>query len=179
MSKFLVILFGFFACTVSLLASQALVLAQPIQHEALAMAARKTILKEIDYLEEKCANDRSVEQWLQDLTGNEARSIRWSGGACQLIGPGPLDTGSHWCGQATVILKHPKNKDDKPMIEIFFEKPVKGHPGKAYAFRGSMLAADGLNYSRFRWDFEWDWRSRFPTSGIVPEACKQEDGEAH
>ncbi|MGZ6015131.1 MAG: hypothetical protein ACXWKM_05250, partial [Phenylobacterium sp.] len=67
-----------------------------------------------------------------------------------------------------VELKHPKSRNDTPMVEIFFEAPKHGRPGKAYAFRGEMRAADGEDLSRFRKDFEYDWTSRFrPPEGAI------------
>jgi hypothetical protein len=59
------------------------------------------------------------------------------------------------------------------MIEIFFEAPEHGRPGRAYAFRGAMRAADGLNMSRYRQEFEFDWTSRFPApAGAVVDCAK-------
>jgi len=138
-----------------------------VANAALAQAARTTPVKAIDYDRERC-DDRTVEQWLTELAGVEARAIRWTGGPCQLVGPG-MDSGSSSCGQATITLAHPKSRDDRPIIEVFFEAPVQGRPGRAYAFRGTMEASDGLDLSRFRQDFEADWTSRFaaPDAAIV------------
>jgi len=126
----------------------------------LAEAARRTPVSDIDYDQRRC-DDRTVEQWLTALVGRHARRIDWTGGPCEITGPG-IDRGSDWCAQATIVLARPKSRRDKPMIEVFFEKPARGRPGKAYAFRGSMQAADGPDMSRFRKDFEYDWTSRFP-----------------
>jgi hypothetical protein len=102
-----------------------------------------------------------VAQWLAALTAGQARAIAWTGGRCRIVGPG-IDSGGRWCAQASVTLKKPLARDDRPMIEVFFEAPVRGRPGPAYAFRGAMRAADGQDMSRFRQDFEADWTSRFP-----------------
>lgn len=131
-----------------------------VSNAALAAAARATPVADIDYDLKRC-DPRTVEQWLRALVGRHVRAIVWTGGACSVVGPG-IDEGSHWCADATIILAHPRNKADRPMIEVFFEKPVSGHPGVAYAFRGVMQAADGDDMSRFRYGFEADWTSRFP-----------------
>lgn len=133
----------------------------------LAEAAKSTPLRSIDYDEDHC-DDRTVDQWLRALTGPNARSITWQGGPCQIVGMG-IDSGSDWCAQATVTLAHPKARDDKAVIEIFFDKPVHGRPGKAYAFRGMMLTPDGQDMTRFRKDFEAEWLSRFeaPEGAVI------------
>ena len=54
------------------------------------------------------------------------------------------------------------------MIEIFFEKPVRGRPGKAYAFRGVVPDRNGdIEIIRFRRDFEAAWAERFPETSFV------------
>jgi len=130
-----------------------------VANAELAAAARATPVKAIDYDQERC-DDRTVEQWLTALAGPEAREITWTGGLCQLVGPG-IDAGSSWCGQARVTLVHPLGHDDRPTIEVFFEAPSQGRPGRPYAFRGAMHAVDGDEISRFRQDFEAAWTSRF------------------
>jgi hypothetical protein len=131
-----------------------------VANASLAWAARDTPVAAIDYEQDRC-DGRTVEQWLKALTAAQARSIAWTGGPCELVGPG-IDSGSSWCAQAVVTLAHPLSRRDRPTVEVFFEKPDHGRPGRPYAFRGSMRAADGLDLSRFRKDFEYDWTSRFP-----------------
>lgn len=126
----------------------------------LAEAGKRTPVRDIDYDQDRC-DTRSVDQWLRALAGANARAIAWTGGSCRLVGPG-IDSGSRWCAQATVTLADPKSPRDRPVIEVFFEEPVHGRPGVAYAFRGGMQAADGEDLTRFRKDFEADWTSRFP-----------------
>ena len=133
------------------------------------------MLESIDDGSSYCDGKMTVEEWLKGLAGEYARAISWTGGKCQLVtGQSPLDVASwRWCAQATVSLVHPRNRDDAPMIEIFFEKPVHGRPGAAYAFRGVMMTRDdGLDFSRFRKDFEAEWRNRFPPA---PDAAGCED----
>jgi len=138
----------------------------------LARAARNAPVKAIDYDQARC-DGRTVEQWLVALAGANARAITWTGGPCQLVGPG-IDGGSHWCGQGVVTLKLPKSRDDRPLIEVFFEAPRRGRPGRPYAFRGAMLSADGLDNDRFRNDFEADWTSRFPAPpGAIVDCAQQ------
>ncbi|MFO1160746.1 MAG: hypothetical protein U1E60_18040 [Reyranellaceae bacterium] len=154
--------------------------AQPagqVSKDALAAAGRRATLAMIDYGSEYCDGAATVEAWLKALVGEQARSITWTGGKCVLVNdmrPG-IDA-SEWpyCAQATVTLVHPKNKDDEPMIEVYFEKPVQGRPGKAYAFRGIMeTREDGPDYIRFRKDFEGVWDERFPP-GPDARRCKND-----
>jgi hypothetical protein len=132
-------------------------------------AAKAAPVRAIDYDQDRC-DARTVAQWLAALTRPQARAVDWTAGRCQLVGPG-IDQGSDWCVQATVRLAHPKGRDDQPMIEVFFEDPVRGRPGKAYAFRGVMQAPDGVDISRFRNEFEYDWTSRFPASKAAVVDC--------
>jgi hypothetical protein len=128
---------------------------------ALIAAARATPLKLIDYDQVLCRNDRTIAAWLKDLTAGEARAIVWTGGGCELVDQNPIDSGSDWCAQATILLKHPKDRDDKPIVEIYFDKPSHGRPSPAYAFR-AMTGDAGLE--RSRQDFETDWLARFPAN---------------
>jgi hypothetical protein len=144
-----------------------------VANAALAAAAQRTPVRSIDYDQDRC-DGRTVRQWLADLTGSDARSIVWTGGSCELTNDlNPMDAGSSWCAQATITPTHPKNRSDRPSIEVYFEKPAHGRPGAAYAFRGEMRAADGENYSRRRDEFEFDWRSGFK-AGKQPVSCADE-----
>ena len=128
----------------------------------LVAAAKATPLKLIDYDQVLCRNDRTVEAWLKELTAGEARSIVWTGGACELNDPNnPIDSGSDWCAEATIHLKHPRSRNDQPVIEIYFDTPKHGRPSPAYAFRG-VIDDEGL--VRFRGDFEGAWLERFPAN---------------
>jgi hypothetical protein len=128
---------------------------------ALIAAAKATPLKLIDYNNDLCRNDRTVAAWLKELTAGEARAIVWTGGGCELVDQNPIDSGSDWCAQATIRLKRLKNRDDKPVVEIYFDKPSHGRPSPAYAFR-AIIEDGGLE--RFRQDFENDWLARFPAN---------------
>jgi hypothetical protein len=133
-----------------------------ISKAALIAAARQATLKNIDYGQEYCDSDMSVDAWLKALVGKEARTITWTGGECELVNPyGTLIDAKEWpyCAQATITLKHPKTRTDRAVIEIYLEKPVDGHPGAAYAFR-SMT--ETIGYLRSRKDFEADWDDRLP-----------------
>ena len=135
----------------------------------LIAAAKATPVRAIDYDDERC-DERTVQQWLAELTGAEARRIAWTAGPCRIVGPG-IDAGATWCAQATVVLARPHGPKDRPMVEVFFEDPKAGRPGRAYAFRGAMRAADGLDMSRFRRDFEYDWTSRFKPAADAIVDC--------
>jgi hypothetical protein len=144
---------------------------------ALAAAGRATPLKLIDYGTDYCDGAITVETWLKALVGRHARRIDWTGGQCQLVNdmrPGIDASSWAYCAQATVTLAQPRDKDDTPTIEIYFEKPDQGRPGKAYAFRGVLETRDdGPDYIRFRKDFEAEWNERFPPGANAPR-CKDE-----
>jgi hypothetical protein len=143
-------------------------------HIAKAMliaAAQQAMLKDIDYDQHYCDSDMTVDAWLKALVGKEVRAIAWTGGECQLVNPyGGIDA-KEWpyCAQATVTLKHPRSRNDRPMIEIYFETPVDGHPGVAYAFRSVL---DDVGYLRSRKDFEAAWDERFSPA---PDAARCKD----
>jgi hypothetical protein len=148
------------------LAGPALAKARPgythgVANAALVAAAKATPLKLIDYDEVLCRNDRTVEAWLKELTAGDAKAIVWTGGPCELVGPDGIDTGSDWCAQAAILLKHPRNRQDRPMVEIYFDTPTHGRPSPAYAFRGML---DDVGLVRFRADFESAWLERFPAN---------------
>jgi hypothetical protein len=129
---------------------------------ALIAAAKATPLRLIDYDQALCRDDRTVAAWLKELTAGDARAIVWTGGSCELVDTlNPIDSGSAWCAQAVILLKHPKDRHDRPQIEIFFDTPAHGRPSPAYAFR-AITAGDGL--IRFRQDFESVWLARFPAN---------------
>jgi hypothetical protein len=139
---------------------------------ALIAAARQATLKDIDYGQNYCDSDITVDAWLKALVGKEARAITWNGGECELVNPyGTLIDAKEWpyCAQATVTLKHPKSRTDRAVIEIYFESPVDGHPGVAYAFR-SM--SEDIGYLRTRKEFEASWDDRFPPA---PDAARCKD----
>jgi len=131
----------------------------------LVAAAKQAHWKVLDELQSYCDSDRPIEAWLKALVGQEARAVTWTGGACQIVNGGHpgLDVASWpYCAQATVALSHPKSPDDRPMIEIYFEEPVNGQPGAAYAFRGVIAAEDWGDPLRFRQYFSRAWHARFP-----------------
>lgn len=154
--------------------------AQPskqVSGAALVAAAKQATLKMIDYGEDHCDGDLTVEAWLTALVGKEARSIAWAGGKCVLVNdmrPGIDASSWPYCAQATITLARPRNRKDSPIVEIYFEKPEQGRPGKAYAFRGVMETRDdGPDYIRFRKDFEAVWEERFASPSTKPR-CKDE-----
>jgi hypothetical protein len=151
--------------------------AQSVSNAALATAGRQATLRMIDYGADYCDGASTVEAWLKALVGTEARSIAWSGGQCVLVNdmrPGIDASSWPYCAQATITLVHPKDRSDRPLIEIYFEKPVQGQPGAAYAFRSLMVTRDdGPDYGRFRKDFEALWDERFPP-GPGARRCKDE-----
>jgi hypothetical protein len=133
-----------------------------VANTVLVAAAKATPLKLIDYNQALCRDHRTVQAWLKELTAGDARVIVWTGGRCELSNTlNPMDAGSDWCAQATILLKHPKARGDKPMVEIYFDKPSHGRPSPAYAFR-AVTVDDGL--IRFRQDFESAWLARFPAN---------------
>jgi hypothetical protein len=128
----------------------------------LIAAAKAATLKDIDYLEDLCRNDRTVEAWLAELTAGEAARIDWTAGRCELVDPlNGLDGGGPYCAQARIVLAHPRARTDRPEVEIYLEDPRAGRPGSAYAFRGLI---DDAGLLRFRADFEATWLERFPAN---------------
>ena len=168
MKSSLLLLTGMLALTSVIPAAVEAEPAKSVSGAALAAAGRQATLKMIDYGQDHCDGATTVEAWLTALAGKQAKSIAWAGGDCQLVNdmrPGIDASSWPYCAQATVTLVHPKNRDDTPVIEIYFEKPVQGRPGKAYAFRGVMETRDdGPDYIRFRKDFEAVWKERFPAT---------------
>jgi hypothetical protein len=142
--------------------------ARGVSDAALIAAAKKAMLSEIDYGRELCDGDRDVETWLKDVTGETAARVEWRGGACELTNElNPLDAGSDWCGGATIVPKgHPKEPAE---IEIYFEKPVAGKPGKPYAFRGVNYDVDGVDYKRDWPSFEYGYRQKYEKGFKAPE----------
>ena len=134
----------------------------------LADAAKHAMLSEIDYGRELCDGDRDIENWLKDVVGETAATIEWRGGKCELTNDlNPLDAGSDWCGGATIF---PKGHAKEPAaIEIYFEKPVNGAAGKAYAFRAVNYDVDGLDYKRDFVDFEYGYRQKYEKDFVRPE----------
>jgi len=126
------------------------------------------MLSEVNYGRELCDGDRTIESWLKDVVGESAESIQWRGGKCKLTNElNPLDAGSEWCGGAVIVPKgHPK---EPAAIEIYFEKPVAGKPGKAYAFRGENYDVDGLDYKRDWPSFEYGYRQKYEDGFQMPE----------
>jgi len=143
----------------------------PYMPDALLIAAAKAApLKQIDALETYCDGETSIDDWLKALTAGEAKRVAWTAGRCELVNNlNPLDEGGRYCAQATLTLKHPKNRRDRPEIEIYLEDPKDGKPGEVYAFRASFDGNDGPDYIRFRIDFESEWRDRF--KGAPPPPC--------
>ena len=136
-----------------------------ISGAALAAAGRQATLKTIDYGSIYCDSEMSVEEWLKAVVGHNARVITWTGGKCELVNDPQLGIDAAawpYCALATISLVHPKERNDKPMIEIYLEKPNHGRSGTAYAFRSMMMTRDdGPDYLRFRKDFEAEWDERF------------------
>jgi hypothetical protein len=155
------------ALLLCLLGGEASGAGRDVSNTTLAQAARDARLSEIDVFREQCADTRRVEDWLKTLLGDTARAIRWSGGRCQLINTSnPIDAGSAWCGQATIL---PKREKHRATIEVYFEKPKGGKPGVPYAFRAIMVTKDGPDYMRETFAFEVNWREKY-LPGYQPPA---------
>ena len=136
--------------------------AHPIPAAALIAAARSAPLKLIDAGEDTCDGETPIAAWLQRFTASQTRRIAWAAGKCELVNDlNPLDRGGRFCVQATLALKHPKDRSDAPEIEIYLEDAKAGRPGAVYAFRAVFDSVGGPDYIRFRRDFEAEWRERF------------------
>jgi hypothetical protein len=146
--------------------------AQEPSPAALIAAAKQAAVRDVDYGQDLCDGDMTVEAWLKSVIRDNARAITWTAGTCRLLSLSPIDQ-AHWkyCVQATMTLFHPMTPKDKPTIEIYLEKPDHGRPGPAYAFRGAMLLHDGQgDYERERDGFVGDWDDRFPPPADVRAA---------
>jgi|GEM_PF-1731321 len=134
----------------------------------LAAAAREARIADADYEYGRCGDERTLEAWLRDTVRDSAARITWHGGACRLANPdNPIDSGSNWCGGATIVPKaDPKHAAE---IEVHFEAPVDGRPGKAYAFRAVNDDGDGPDYKRDMRSFEIGYGQRFVAGYQVPE----------
>jgi hypothetical protein len=141
---------------------------------ALIAAASASPLKLIDAGELYCDAGTTLAAWLRALTATEVRAVGWRAGQCELVNDlNPLDAGGSYCVQATLTLKHPKDRGDVPEIEIYLEDPKGGRPGAVYAFRAMFDGPDGPDYIRFRKDFETEWRERFKDAPPPPCADDQ------
>ncbi len=137
-----------------------------VSDATLAAAARSARVADVDDMRRECGDLRSVETWLTDVVGDTAR-IRWRGGACVLANPdNPIDAGSRWCGGATIVPK--KDPQHPARIEVYFEKPVAGRPGQAYAFRAENHDVDGLDYKRDTRSFGIGYGQRFVDGYTAP-----------
>lgn len=139
-----------------------------VSRAALIAAAKNAMLSQIDYDRELCDADRNVETWIKGVVGETAARIEWRGGECVLTNDlNPLDAGSQWCGGATIV---PKGHAKEPAsIEVYFERPANGKPGKPYAFRGVNYDVDGLDYKRDWPSFEYGYRQKYDKNFVPPE----------
>lgn len=150
--------------------------AEGVSDAALVKAARATPLVAIDLYADKrraCGDTRSVEQWLRDVVGPTAKSIRWAGGTCTLTGPANTrDAGTRWCARADIT---PKAGNRTAAIEVFFEKPRAGRPGKAFAFRSLTRLKNDANYGRSPGEFASDWGATHVKGYKAPESDSCDD----
>jgi hypothetical protein len=144
-----------------------------LSNRVLIAAAQSSPVKRIDDLQTLCDGEVTVQAWLTALTRREAKSIAWTAGPCELTSTlNPLDAGGAYCAQATITLKHPKTRRDRPELEIYLENPRHGRPGAAYAFRSVFDPGDGPDYERERMVFDGQWRERF--GDTAPRPCRDD-----
>jgi len=144
--------------------------AREIAPEVLIAAAKRATLSQIDYTRSDCHDDRSVEAWLTSVAGKSARSIKWAGGACELVNKdNPIDAGTGWCARAEIA---PKRGGDSAKIEVFFEAPKQGRPGAPFAFRAIVKAKDGWDYMRDTSAFAANWREAYAPEEPPPAPYK-------
>jgi len=121
----------------------------------LIRAAKAARLSDIDFARKSCGDHRTVEQWLKQTTGRSVRSIRWTGGACTIVNKdNPRDAGTKWCARADVT---PRAGDIPATVEVFFDRPRHGRPGRAFAFRAVVQTKDGWDTMRETSAFEANW----------------------
>ena len=136
---------------------------------AMLEAAKHAPMKLIDAFQVLCDSETYVETWLGQLTARDADSISWTAGRCTLTNKmNPIDAGGGYCVDANIQLKHPKNRNDVPVVEIYLDDPKHGQPGPAYAFRDIFDTNDGPDYERDRTAFQAQWRERFKDAPPAP-----------
>jgi len=138
-----------------MIASVGAVAAQSVSPAELIKAAKAATISEVDYSRRDCDDGRRIEDWLKQIVGASAKSVRWAGGKCVLtIAERARDAGTKWCAHAVIT---PKQGRGKAIIEIYFDEPQHGRPGKPFAFRSSVDTKDGPDYSRETSAFEANW----------------------
>jgi hypothetical protein len=152
------------------LGSQASAASRGVTPSELIKAAKAASVGDIDDAKKSCDDDRSVQEWLSDTVGKSARSIRWSGGACKLVfKDNPRDAGTQWCARADVV---PKKGGPPATIEVTFDRPKGGRPGKPLAFRATVKTKDGWDYMRETSAFEANWGETYIADYKPPDdAC--------
>jgi hypothetical protein len=141
--------------------------AQAVAAGELIKAAKAATISEVDYARRDCGDDRTIEDWLREVVGASAKSIRWAGGRCVLaIKERARDAGTKWCAHAVIT---PKQGRHTATVEIYFEAPQRGRPGKPFAFRSSVHTKAGPDYSRETSAFEANWGETYVPDYKPPE----------
>jgi len=135
---------------------------------ALIAAAQSASISEVDYTRSNCGDNRRIGDWLKHVLDATAKSIIWSAGTCQLVTENnPNDSGaSASCAQAMIT---PKQGGEPATIEIFFEAPRNGRPGKPFAFRAAVHTKDGWDYMRDTRAFQVNWRETYASDYVEPD----------
>jgi hypothetical protein len=148
-------------------AAGALAAAPKVKSSDLIKAAKAATVSAVDDRRKECNDKRTIAQWLKQAVGDAARSVAWSGGACKLVDErNPRDAGTKWCALATIA---PKKGGPSARIEIFFEAPKGGRPGKAFAFRAEVHTNAGPDYMRETSAFEANWGETYNADYKPPE----------
>ena len=124
------------ALAACLLATPA-VAASGVSDAALAAAGKQALMARIDPdnhgPHSQCPDRRTVGEWLQDILGNSADPVRWTGGPCLLSDTAnPFDSGASWCAQGEI---QARRTPATATIEISFDPPSKNRPGAPASFR--------------------------------------------
>jgi hypothetical protein len=150
----------------TLLLSLSAASAESITPDALIHAGKAATLSEIDYTLRDCGDTRPVETWLREVLGETARSVEWHGGRCVLSMPDrPRDAGTNWCAHAVIS---PRVVGEDATIEVYFEQPAGGRPGRPFAFRALASTKDGPEYVRETWAFEALWKEAHVPGSSAP-----------
>ena len=135
---------------------------------ALIAAAQAATISEVDYTRADCGDKRRVADWLESVVGANAKSVKWSARRCQLVNklnPNDAGTGSA-CAQAVIT---PKQGKEQATIEVYFDSPRNGRPGKPFAFRAVVRTKDGWDYMRDTEAFEVNWGETYVPGYKAPE----------
>jgi hypothetical protein len=132
---------------------------------ALAQAARDARLDQIDAFRKQCGDRRRVADWLKDVVGDSAKSIRWSGGRCRLTNK---LTPARWRDQLVRPGRdHAATRPARRHHRGLFRTAHARQAGRPFAFRAIADTKDGPDTVRETFGFAVNWK-QMHVPGYVP-----------